>query len=396
MAETEAILLKRFTRSGDAAAFAEIIRRHAGLVYSAALRVLADVDRASDVAQETFLQLTKDAGDVTGSLPGWLHRVATRKAIDQMRRETARRHREMKYTAEQPRKTAEWKDISPHVDRALYELNPELREVLILHFLQDRSTREIARLRHTSQATVSRRIEAGVQQLRAKLRKRGILVAVSALSVLLGNNAVEAAPGALLVELGKMAMAGGSIAVAAGGASGVGSTLETIAAGAVAAVKANAVAVAAVAVIATGSAVTYHQVAKSPSDDETQVVFAESEAVESASSPEGDVRTDANLDHLDRRSDYVQRTLAAWKEATIEAEQDPATFVPGPNETGDRDDEAALTVSASPPQDVPEQMETEPQPPTNSEPLVSDRADAVEEPSGADPNDRDPNAPADP
>ena len=94
MAETEAVLLKRFTGSGDAEAFAEIIRRHAGLVYGAALRILADVDRASDVAQETFLQLTKDAGHVTGSLPGWLHRVATHKAIDELRRDASRRHRE--------------------------------------------------------------------------------------------------------------------------------------------------------------------------------------------------------------------------------------------------------------------------------------------------------------
>ncbi len=90
MAETEAILLRRFACSGDAEAFAEIIRRYAGLVYSAALRVLTDVDRASDVAQDTFLQLAKDAGNVTGSLPGWLHRVATHKAIDQVRREAAR------------------------------------------------------------------------------------------------------------------------------------------------------------------------------------------------------------------------------------------------------------------------------------------------------------------
>ena len=92
----------------------------------------------------------------------------------------------------------------------------------------------------------------------------------------------------------------------------------------------------------------------------------------------------------------MRRTLAAWKEATIEAEQDPATFVAGPNEIGGPYDEAAPTAPASPSWDVPEQAETEPQPPADSEPLVSDRAEVVEGPSVADPNDRDPNAPAEP
>jgi RNA polymerase sigma factor (sigma-70 family) len=265
MAETEAILLNRFTKSGDAEAFGEIIRRHAGLVYGAALRVLADVDRASDVAQETFLQLTTDAGTVSGSLPGWLHRVATHKAIDQMRREAARRHRESRYSAEQPRKTDEWKEISPHVDEALNELDPELREILIAHFLYGRTTRQLAELRHISQATVSRRIESGVEQLRLRLRRRGLIVAVGVLSALLGENAVKAAPPLLLTELGKMALVGGSAALSTGGAAGTSSTLHSVVGGISAAVKTKAVAVAAVAVIGTGSVVMYREVTKSPS-----------------------------------------------------------------------------------------------------------------------------------
>jgi RNA polymerase sigma-70 factor (ECF subfamily) len=263
MAETEAILLKRFTGSGDAQALAEIIRRHAGLVYGAALRILADVDRASDVAQETFLQLTKDAASVTGSLPGWLHRVATHKAIDQMRRDASRRHRERQYATRQPEEPGGWKRISPYVDVGLRELEPELRHVLILHFLEGRTTREIALLQGTSQATVSRRIGAGVEQLRAKLRRRGVLVAVGALSALLGDNAVQAAPLPLLTELGKMAMVGG---VTSAGTAGAGSGLYALASGALTAIKAKAAVVAAVAVIGAGSAVTYYELARPSSE----------------------------------------------------------------------------------------------------------------------------------
>ncbi len=274
MAETEAVLLRRFTRMGDAEAFAEIIRRHAGLVYGAALRVLTDMDRASDVVQETFLQLTRDAATVTESLPGWLHRVATHRAIDRMRRDASRRRREMRYAAERPGETTEWKDISPCVDEELDTLDPELREILIRHFLQGHTTREIADLRGVSQATISRRLEAGVEQLRAGLRRRGIIVALGALSTLLTANAVKAAPPVLLTELGKMALVGGSAALSTAGAVGTAS-------GVLAAIKANTVAIAAVAIIGAGSVVTYRQATRPP----TRVVITPSAQSASSKQP---------------------------------------------------------------------------------------------------------------
>jgi len=267
MVETEAVLLNRFTRTGDAEAFAEIIRRHAGLVYGAALRILVDVDRASDVAQETFLQLTKDAHNVTGSLPGWLHRVATHKAIDQMRRDASRRRREAEYVAEKPHEVTDWKDLSRYVDEELSKLNSETRDILVAHFLQGQTTRQIALSRSVSQATVSRRVDVGVTQLRATLRKRGILVAAGILSTLLGKNAVQAAPATLMTELGKMAIVGGHAAVGAAGAS----TVQTVAGGVLAGVKAKAVAVAAVVVIGAGTVVTYQRATRSPSPQSTIV-----------------------------------------------------------------------------------------------------------------------------
>ena len=265
MAETEAVLLSRFARTGDAEAFAEIIRRHAGLVYGAALRILADVDRASDVAQDTFLQLTKDAHRVSGSLPGWLHRVATHKAIDQMRRDASRKRREAGYTVDKPHEVTDWKELSRCVDEELNRLDSETRDMLIAHFLQGQTTRQIALAQGVSQATVSRRIDSGVTRLRGTLRKRGVLVAAGILGTLLGRNAVQAAPSALMTELGKMALVGGH---AAGGAASA-SIMETIAGGVLAGAKAKVVAVAAVVVIGAGSVVTYQHATRSSSPQST-------------------------------------------------------------------------------------------------------------------------------
>ena len=82
MAESEFILLRRFSKNGEAEAFAQIIKQHAPMVYGVCLRILANRERAADAVQDTFLQLVRDAANITSSLPNWLHRTATNRAID--------------------------------------------------------------------------------------------------------------------------------------------------------------------------------------------------------------------------------------------------------------------------------------------------------------------------
>ena len=286
MAETEAVLLQRFAHTGDAEAFSEIIRRHAGLVYGSALRILADVDRAADVTQETFLQLTKDAYEVTGSLPGWLHRVATRKAIDQMRRESARRRREARYAADHVRAEGQWSDISPYVDEELDALDGEMRDILVAHFLEGRTTRHIAAARGISQATVSRRIEAGVANLRGALRRRGIIVAAGGLGLLLSENTTQAAPAALMTELGKLALVGSHIsAVSTASGSGV-AGLKAAVNAILSSATGKVAAVASATIIVAGSAVVYHEgIDSARRAPETSSVMQE----------QADANTDANV-----------------------------------------------------------------------------------------------------
>ncbi len=314
--ETEIALLRRFAGTGDAEAFREIVRRHAGVVYGAALRILSDVDRASDVAQETFLQLTKDAGTVTGSLPGWLHRVATHKAIDATRRDASRRRTESQYVASKPREITAWKDLSASIDEGLNALDAEMREILVAHFLEGRTTRQMASMMGISQATVSRRIEAGVTALRRILQTRGLLVAVGALGTLLTENAVEATPQVLMSELGKMALAGTPAAAASAGGSGLAETAGgTLLAGA----KAKAVAAVAIAAIGVGSVVTYHEVTRpAPSETIAQTQPAP-KASRSAPGPAiPAARNRASTEALPDDSSWWSQTMAEMGEGTDE------------------------------------------------------------------------------
>ena len=214
MSEHETILLRRFTQTGDAEAFSEITRRYAGMVFGACLRVTGDAGRAQDATQDTFFQLLKQAAKVTGSLGGWLHQVATRRAVDLVRRDNARRQREQAFVANAVRETDVWADISPLVDEAMNEIEPDQRELLLRHFLQDQTTVQMAAAEGVSQPTMSRRVEGALEQLRDKLRKKGVGVAAAVLGTMMAGMA-QKAPAAVLAELGKMSLASSGTATAA-------------------------------------------------------------------------------------------------------------------------------------------------------------------------------------
>jgi len=359
--EAELVLLRRFTRTGDAEAFREIIRRHAGLVYGAALRILQDVDRASDVAQETFLQLTKDAATVTGSLPGWLHRVATHKAIDAWRKDVTRRQRESQYAASRPREITEWKDLSASIDEGLNALDAEMREILVAHFLEGQTTRQIAGAMGISQATVSRRIDAGVTTLRRVLQTRGLLVAAGALGTLLTENAVQAAPQAVLGELGKMALAGAPAAAASTGGSWL---AQTVGDATLTGVKAKAVAVAAVTVIGVGSVVTYHEVTKPSSNTE----ITRTQPAPRPSNPV--LRPTASTAGRNVPADAPSRFVPWWSQSAADADltelpvasetQTPAAGAAMPGAQADTEDDADGFALASDPHADPNEQEVVP------------------------------------
>jgi RNA polymerase sigma factor (sigma-70 family) len=300
MAVSEALLLKRFANTGDAEAFAEIVKLHAPLVYGVCLRILKDSDKAADAVQDTFIQLVRDVASIRGSLPNWLHRVATSKAIDLIRRDSLRKQSEIEYAAnsEKMRSVGEyvpWHEMSAYIDKEIDNLDDQMREVLVLRFFEGLTTTKIAEQCNLSQPTVSRRLESGVGLLRHKLKSRGIVVPAAVLATLLSENIVKAAPSLVMKELGKIAIAGGHAAAAGTGAK-IGSSLTT------SAVKAKVIAFVTLAAIITGSIILYKHYTKpkKPTDAQQTKVLEETELVRVA------YRDSSFLDGLSQRiSDIV-------------------------------------------------------------------------------------------
>lgn len=227
------MMIEALARQGGADPLAAAISQHADMVYATCRRVLGSEAEAADVAQETFFQFLKQAGRIRGTAGGWLHQVATRRSIDLIRQSASRRRREEAYASESSPVADTWREVEPLVDEALEALDPEAREILVLHHLQGRSMSEIAAAKGISQPTVSRRIASALEELREILRGKGVLVAAGTLGSLL-TGALEAAPATLMQALGKMALAhtaAGATATAAGSWLGGGGKLAAIVAG---------------------------------------------------------------------------------------------------------------------------------------------------------------------
>ncbi|MBN1420463.1 MAG: sigma-70 family RNA polymerase sigma factor [Planctomycetes bacterium] len=209
MSDSDLALLDRWRRMGDAHSFAEIVARHSGMVYNTCRRILNDFTEAEDVAQECFLRLAKGDGAIDRSLGSWLHAVATRLSLNQLRSEGRRRRRE-RLSAERSRRRDDpaWGEIRHAVDEAIAELPEGLRLPVIARFLEGRTFESIAGSLGIPCSTVRGRVDRGIEAIRAGLRRRGIHVAAVALTALLARESATAVPGSLVAGLGKLALAG--------------------------------------------------------------------------------------------------------------------------------------------------------------------------------------------
>jgi len=214
-------LLLRFAREGREEDFAEIVRRHLGLVYRAALqRTGGDAHLAEDIAQQVFVTLAREAHAMQSYsvLEGWLYTTTRNAAANAMRTESRRRLREqeayvMNELTSPDNSEADWDKIRPELDRVMDELPENDRDAVLMRFFSNHSFGEIgAKLRLTDNAA-RMRVERALEKLRDLLAKRGVVSTSAALTALLANQAAAAVPNTLAATITSAALVGGAAAV---------------------------------------------------------------------------------------------------------------------------------------------------------------------------------------
>lgn len=204
ISDPDLVLLERYREQGDAEAFTEIVQRYAGPVFAACQRVLHDPSVAEDAAQETFYRLMTRPHRVSSSLGGWLHRAATRLALDIRRSDSSRRRREAAYEIPQPPEASTWADVAPKLDEALAVLPEDQRELLVRHFLRGEAQAQLADEANVSAATMSRRIKSAIDALRQELMTNGLCVTPALLWTLLGQHGSIPVSGVQQICFGKL------------------------------------------------------------------------------------------------------------------------------------------------------------------------------------------------
>ncbi|HEY3854945.1 MAG TPA: sigma-70 family RNA polymerase sigma factor [Verrucomicrobiae bacterium] len=222
-------LLRRYAETKSEEAFAELVRRHIDLVYSAVLRPLnGDTHLAQDAAQSVFTDLARKAAALSRrvTLTGWLYTSAHFAAAEIARTETRRRRREEKFMREpvsNPIAAAEpdWEKLRPVLDDVMHQLKEADREAILLRYFENRPLAEVGEKLSLGENAARMRVERAVVKMRALLAKRGVAT-TEALAAALSANAVQVAPAGMAALLATNSVAAIATAAAVGTGAGTG------------------------------------------------------------------------------------------------------------------------------------------------------------------------------
>jgi RNA polymerase sigma factor (sigma-70 family) len=179
-------LLVEQTLAGDQRAFEALVQRYHAALFSFICHCLGDYDLACDVAQQVFLQLyiSMPTLRIGEPLKAWLFQVARNRCLDELRRKRAVHFSELEPEGSDddlsplaimpdkhplPEEIAERHDLQRALHRAIDDLPPKFRSVVLLRYAGQLSFSEIGKALNMPEATAKTYFQRARPLLRAAL-----------------------------------------------------------------------------------------------------------------------------------------------------------------------------------------------------------------------------------
>ena len=162
--KSDLALLERY-RSGDRAAFTELVIRYQKPVYNAAFWLLRRAEDASDITQIVFLKVAErlDEFDPKYKFFSWIYRIAVNESLNLLRRNGREDALDDEIDLPCPESASpEWQvgeaEVSKRIQNALMSMNTNDRMVLTLRHFSECSYQEIGQILDLDEKTVKSRL----------------------------------------------------------------------------------------------------------------------------------------------------------------------------------------------------------------------------------------------
>ncbi len=171
--EPELVLL---LRQRNQSAFGYLYDHYASALHSIILNIVKEHELASDVLQEVFVKIWKQADSYDsskGRLFTWMLNIARNASIDKIRSKDYHNSRQNRELTEDVYKEAG--STVPNTEqiglrKLVHQLKEEHRIMIELAYFQGYTQDEIAKLTHTPLGTVKTRLRAALTQLRTMMK----------------------------------------------------------------------------------------------------------------------------------------------------------------------------------------------------------------------------------
>ena len=169
--------------AGNQVDFKPLMERYQQKIFAYLYRFLYENrDAAEEVSQSVFIKVYKNLGriDLKRPIQPWIYRIAHNEAANYLRTVSRKKESRLEDTqwdrVASPEKdqNLEQEEKTVLINKALEKLKTKYREVIVLHYFEEKSYQEIAEILNTSTNSVGTLLRRGRLKLQDILKKYGL------------------------------------------------------------------------------------------------------------------------------------------------------------------------------------------------------------------------------